>query len=49
MLLVATVAIWIIWMFLLSGNLYRYEAIFLGKIMLGILLYVYKASLKILK
>lgn len=31
---------------LLSGSLYRYEAIFLGKLMLGILLYIYKISFK---
>lgn len=31
---------------LLSGNLYRYEAIFLGKLILAILLYIYKISRK---
>lgn len=31
---------------LLSGSLYRYEAIFLGKLVLGILLYIYKISFK---
>ncbi|HGM1444648.1 TPA: histidine kinase, partial [Clostridioides difficile] len=46
MLLVATVSNLDNMNVLLSGSLYRYEAIFLGKIMLGILLYVYKASFK---
>ena len=46
MLLVATVSNLDNMNVLLSGSLYRYEAIFLGKLMLGILLYVYKASFK---